>query len=247
MIAKTEEDFNGLKEIGRIVASIRDEMVQRTVPGITTKELDNMAGELFEKEGALSAPMGEYNFPGYTCISVNEEVAHGIPGNRVIQEGDIVNIDVSGSKNGYFADTGISFVVGKGDEILAKICEVAKEAFDAGLKKAKPGSKKSGIGKAVHQTAKKHGLTVIMNLTGHGIGRRIHEAPDHIYNYHDTWDDELLKEGMVIAFEPFISTEEEEVFQVEGDDWTYVTEKSFVAQLEHTIILTKNGPMIITL
>lgn len=247
MIAKTEEDFNGLKEIGRIVASIRDEMVQKTVPGITTKELDNMAGELFEKEGALSAPMGEYNFPGYTCISVNEEVAHGIPGNRVIQEGDIVNIDVSGSKNGYFADTGISFVVGKGDEILAKICEVAKEAFDAGLKKAKPGSKKSGIGKAVHQTAKKHGLTVIMNLTGHGIGRRIHEAPDHIYNYHDTWDDELLKEGMVIAFEPFISTEEEEVFQVEGDDWTYVTEKSFVAQLEHTIILTKNGPMIITL
>lgn len=247
MIAKTEEDFNGLKEIGRIVASIRDEMVQRTVPGITTKELDNMAGELFEKEGALSAPMGEYNFPGYTCISVNEEVAHGIPGNRVIQEGDIVNIDVSGSKNGYFADTGISFVVGKGDEILTKICEVAKEAFDAGLKKAKPGSKKSGIGKAVHQTAKKHGLTVIMNLTGHGIGRRIHEAPDHIYNYHDTWDDELLKEGMVIAFEPFISTEEEEVFQVEGDDWTYVTEKSFVAQLEHTIILTKNGPMIITL
>lgn len=247
MIAKTEEDFNGLKEIGRIVASIRDELVQRTVPGITTKELDNMAGELFEKEEALSAPMGEYNFPGYTCISVNEEVAHGIPGNRVIQEGDIVNIDVSGSKNGYFADTGISFVVGKGDEILAKICEVAKEAFDAGLKKAKPGSKKSGIGKAVHQTAKKHGLTVIMNLTGHGIGRRIHEAPDHIYNYHDTWDDELLKEGMVIAFEPFISTEEEEVFQVEGDDWTYVTEKSFVAQLEHTIILTKNGPMIITL
>jgi methionyl aminopeptidase len=247
MIAKTEEDFNGLKEIGRIVASIRDELVRRTEPGITTKELDNIAGVLFEKEGALSAPMGEYDFPGYTCISVNEEVAHGIPGNRVIQEGDIVNIDVSGSKDGYFADTGISFVVGEGDEILTKICEVAKEAFDAGLKKAKPGSKKSGIGKAVHQTAKKHGLTVIMNLTGHGIGRRIHEAPDHIYNYHDTWDDELLKEGMVIAFEPFISTEEEEVFQIEGDDWTYVTEKSYVAQLEHTIILTKNGPMIITL
>lgn len=247
MIAKTEEDFNGLKEIGRIVAAIRDELVARTVPGITTKELDNIAGELFEKEGALSAPKGEYDFPGFTCISVNEEVAHGIPGKRVIQEGDIVNIDVSGSKNGYFADTGISFVVGNGDPILTKICEVAKEAFEAGLKKAKPGSKKSGIGKAVHQTAKKHGLTVIMNLTGHGIGRRIHEAPDHIYNYHDTWDDELLKEGMVIAFEPFISTEEEEVFQVEGDDWTYVTEKSYVAQLEHTLILTKNGPIIITL
>lgn len=135
MIAKTEEDFNGLKEIGRIVASIRDTLVERTVPGVTTKELDDLAGELFEKEGAISAPKSEYDFPGFTCISVNEEVAHGIPGDRVIQEGDIVNIDVSGSKNEYFADTGISFVVGQGDEVLTKICEVAKLAFEAGLKK----------------------------------------------------------------------------------------------------------------
>lgn len=246
MIAKTEEDFNGLKEIGRIVASIRNELVQRTAPGITTKELDDLAGELFEKAGAVSAPKGEYDFPGFTCISVNEEVAHGIPGNRVISEGDIVNIDVSGSKNGYFADTGISFVVGKGEEIRTKICEVAKEAFEAGLKKAKPGSKMNGIGKAVEQTAKKHGLTVIYNLTGHGIGRSIHEAPDHILNYYDTWDDKLFKDGMVIAFEPFISTLEEEVFQLD-DGWTYVTEKSFVAQCEHTMILTKNGPIILTL
>lgn len=245
MIAKTEEDFNGLKEIGKICAAIRDELVQRTIPGITTKELDDIAGELFEKAGAVSAPKGEYDFPGYTCISVNDEVAHGIPGNRVIQEGDLVNIDVSGSKNDYFADTGISFVVGEGEEVLTKICEVAKKAFEAGLKKAKPGSKKSGIGKAVSQTARQHGLTVIKNLTGHGIGRTIHEAPDHIYNYNDTWDDELLKDGMVIAFEPFISTLEEEVYQ-KDDGWTYATDKSYVAQYEHTIILTKNGPIIVT-
>ncbi|MBE7680475.1 MULTISPECIES: type I methionyl aminopeptidase [Paenibacillus] len=245
MIAKTEEDFNGLKEIGKIVAAIRDELVQRTVPGITTKELDDIAGELFAKEGAVSAPKSEYDFPGYTCISVNDEVAHGIPGQRVIQEGDIVNIDVSGSKNSYFADTGISFVVGEGEEVLTKICDVAKKAFEAGLKKAKPGSKKSGIGKAVFQTAKQHELTVIKNLTGHGIGRTIHEAPDHIYNYNDTSDDELLKDGMVIAFEPFISTSEEEVFQ-KNDGWTFATKNSYVAQIEHTIILTKNGPIIIT-
>lgn len=139
-----------MKEIGRIVASIRDKWVQRTVPGITTKELDDIAEELFKKEGAVSAPKGEYNFPGYTCISVNEEVAHGIPGDRVIREGDIVT------------------------------------------------------------------------------------------------DDELLKEGMVIAVEPFISTFEEEVFQ-KGDGWTFATKKSYVAQMEHTIILTKNGPIIVTL
>ncbi|MHA0858104.1 type I methionyl aminopeptidase [Paenibacillus sp. CMAA1364] len=246
MIAKTEEDFNGLKEIGKIVAFIRDELVQRSIPGITTKELDDIAGVFFEKAGAVSAPKGEYDFPGYTCISVNEEVAHGIPGQRVIHEGDLVNIDVSGSKNGYFADTGISFVVGEGEEVLTKICDVAKKAFEAGLKNAKPGSKKSRIGKIVFQTARANGFTVIKNLTGHGIGRTIHEEPNHIYNYNDTWDDELLKEGMVIAFEPFISTLEEEVFQKE-DGWTYVTEKSFVAQYEHTIILTKDGPIITTL
>ena len=114
------------------------------------------------------------------------------------------------------------------------------------LEKIKPGAKKSGIGKAVEQTAKNHGLTVIKNLTGHGIGRRIHEAPDHIYNYNDRWDDEILKEGMVIAFEPFISTREEEVFQ-EDDGWTYATENSYVAQYEHTIIISKDGPIITTL
>ena len=245
MIAKTEEDFTGLKEIGKIVAAIRDELVQRAVPGITTKELDDLAGQLFEHEGAISAPKGEYDFPGFTCISVNEEVAHGIPSDRVIQEGDLVNIDVSGSKNGYFADTGVSIVVGKGKEILTQICDVAKEAFEAGLKKAKPGSKISGMGKVVHQTARNHGLTVIKNLTGHGIGRTIHEQPEYIYNYNETSDDGLLREGMVIAFEPFISTHEEEVFQLD-DGWTFVTEKSFVAQYEHTLIITKNGPVILT-
>ncbi|WP_040982784.1 type I methionyl aminopeptidase [Oceanobacillus jeddahense] len=246
MIAKTEEDFNGLKEIGKICGAIRNELVQRAKPGITTKELDEIAGEMFEKAGAQSAPKGEYDFPGYTCISVNEEVAHGIPGKRTIQEGDLVNIDVSGSKNGYFADTGVSIVVGEGEEVLQKLCDVVKEAFDAGLKKAKPGSKKSAFGKAVHNVAKQHNLTVIKNLTGHGVGRSIHEAPDHIFNYYSRWDDEILKDGMVIAFEPFISTLEEEVYQSD-DGWTFLTDESFVAQYEHTIILTKEGPIITTL
>ena len=246
MIAKTEEDFQGLKEAGKIMGIIRNEMVRKTLPGITTKELDDFAGELFEQYGAISGPKGEYDFPGFTCISVNDEVAHGIPGKRVIQEGDLVNIDVSGSKNGYFADTGLSFVVGEGDPILTKICEVAKKAFDAGLTKFKVGGKKNAIGKVVYQTARQNGLNVIMNLTGHGVGRALHEAPDHILNYYDAWDKELLKEGMVIAFEPFISAGAQEVYQ-KNDGWTYSTEeKSFVAQIEHTIIVTKEGPIIIT-
>ncbi|SER47653.1 methionyl aminopeptidase [Gracilibacillus ureilyticus] len=246
MIARTEEDFIGLKEIGKIVATIRDELVKRTAPGITTKELDLIAKERFEQAEAISAPKGEYDFPGYTCISVNKEVAHGIPGDYVIREGDLINIDVSASKNGYFADTGISFVVGKGTDLQKKLCQVAKKAFDEGLKHVNPGSKISDIGNAVYQTAKDNGLTVIKNLTGHGIGRAIHEAPDHIYNFKNNWDDEVLKEGMVIAFEPFISSQEEEVYQ-EDDGWTIATEGSLVAQMEHTIILTKEGPVITTI
>ncbi|SFL91468.1 type I methionyl aminopeptidase [Salibacterium qingdaonense] len=246
MIAKTEEDVNGLKEIGRICGKIRDELVSRTKPGVTTKELDDTAGMMFEKEGALSAPKDEYDFPGYGCISVNEEVAHGIPGKRVIQEGDLVNVDISGSKDGYFADTGVSFVVGDGEEMLQRLCDTAREAFDAGLEKAKPGSKKSGLGRMVNKTARQQGFSVIKNLTGHGIGRSIHEEPEHIFNFFSRWDDELLTDGMVLAFEPFISTDEEEVYQSD-DGWTLLTEGSFVAQYEHTIILTKEGPIITTL
>lgn len=249
MIVKTEQDINGLKEIGKIVAAIRDEMVNKTKPGITTKELDDLAGELFKKYGASSGPKDLYDFPGFTCISVNEAVAHGIPNDRAIVDGDLVNIDVSGSKDGYFADTGVSFVVGDQEkhEDLVKLCEAAKEAFQAGLTKIKPGAKQNGIGKAVFNSAKKNGYTVIKNLTGHGVGRSLHEPPNHILNYFDPWDNDLLKEGMVIAFEPFVSTGDEEVYE-KGDGWTFETRnKSYVAQYEHTIIITKNEPIIVTL
>ena len=246
MIVKNDEEIAGLKDIGKVVALIRDELIARTKPGVTTKELDDYAGELFEKHGAISGPKGEYDFPGFTCISVNEEVAHGIPGNRVIQDGDLVNIDVSGSKNGYFADTGLSIVVGEGNEKLQHLCDTAQKAFEDGLKKIKAGAKLSIIGKVVNRTADQNGYTVIKNLTGHGVGRALHEKPDHILNYFDPWDTQLLKEGMVLAFEPFISTGSEEVVEL-GDGWTYVTpDKSLVAQCEHTLIVTKGEPIILT-
>ncbi|KAB2336034.1 type I methionyl aminopeptidase [Cytobacillus depressus] len=246
MIVKNEEELAALKEIGKIVAVIRDELIARTKPGVTTKELDDYAGELFEKYGAISGPKGEYDFPGFTCISVNEEVAHGIPGKRVINEGDLVNIDVSGSKDGYFADTGLSFVVGNTDEKLRHLCETAQQAFEEGLKKIKAGSKLSSIGKIVNKVANQNGYTVIKNLTGHGIGKSLHEKPDHILNYFEPWDSALLKDGTVIAFEPFISMQAEEVIEL-GDGWTFVTpDKSYVAQCEHTIVVTKGEPIIIT-
>lgn len=246
MIAKTEEDFQGLKKIGRIVAEIREAMKEAAVPGITTKELDELGGRLFKEKGALSAPIAEYDFPGYTCICVDREVAHGIPGSRVIKDGDLVNIDISGSADGYYADTGVSFVVGTPDERKQKLCDVAQSAFDMAMKKVKAGSSLSGIGKAVEREAKRNGLTVIRNLTGHGIGKSLHEEPQHVLNYYDAWDKTLLKEGMVLAVEPFISEGAENVIEL-GDGWTFVTpDNSLVAQYEHTIIVTKDEPIIVT-
>lgn len=246
MIAKTEQDFNGLKKIGRIVAEIREEMKAVTVPGMTTKELDEIGGRLFKEKGAVSAPIDQYDFPGYTCISVDNEVAHGIPGARILKDGDIINIDVSGSCGGYFADTGISFVIGTPDEKKQQLCDVAQSAFDAAMTRVKAGAKLNGIGKAVHREARNHGLTVIRNLTGHGIGKSLHEEPQHILNYYDPHDRILLKEGMVLAVEPFISAKAETIIELD-DGWTFVTpDKSLVAQVEHTIIVTKDEPIILT-
>ncbi len=247
MIVKTEEELQALKEIGYICAKVRNTMQAATKPGITTKELDNIAKELFEEYGAISAPIHDENFPGQTCISVNEEVAHGIPSKRVIREGDLVNIDVSALKNGYYADTGISFVVGESDDPMKqKVCDVATMAFENAIAKVKPGTKLSNIGKAVHNTARQNDLKVIKNLTGHGVGLSLHEAPAHVLNYFDPKDKTLLTEGMVLAIEPFISSNAS--FVTEGkNEWAFETsDKSFVAQIEHTVIVTKDGPILTT-
>ena len=246
MIASTEKDLEGLKKAGRMVAEIRETMKAAVKPGVTTKEIDELGGRLFEEWGGVSAPKSEYDFPGYTCISVNEEVAHGIPGKRVIQEGDIVNIDVSGSYGDYFADTGISFVVGEGHEAKEKLCKAAESAFDRAMLKVKAGAKLNQIGKAVEREAKDQGFFVIKNLTGHGVGKSLHEAPQHILNYYDAWETTILKEGMVLAVEPFISQKAEHIIE-SGDGWTFITpDQSLVAQIEHTVLVTKGAPILLT-
>lgn len=247
MIIQDSKDIDGLQAIGKVVSQIREAMKQQSVEGITTKELDQIAQKMFTEFGAKSAPISEYDFPGYTCISVNEEVAHGIPGKRKLMNGDLVNIDVSGVLDGYYGDTGVSFVIGQSDELKEKLCNCAIEAFQKGISKAKAGSKKNQISKAVFSVAKQNGFKVIKNLTGHGIGKSLHESPSHILNYFDPWDNELLHEGLVLAVEPFISTNASYVEEA-NDGWTFFTkDKSLVAQHEHTIIITKDTPIILTL
>lgn len=246
MIATTEKDIEMLKKAGQMVAKIREAMKAATKPGVTTKELDDLGGKMFEELGGVSGPKSEYDFPGFTCISVNEEVAHGMPGKRIIKDGDIVNIDVSGSYEGYFSDTGISFVVGEGHPEKEKLCIVAAASFDRAMTKVKAGAKLNQIGKAVEREAKEQGLFVIKNLTGHGIGKSLHEAPQHILNYYDAWETTILKEGMVLAVEPFISQKSEHIVE-SGDGWTFITpDQSLVAQIEHTVLVTKGEPILLT-
>lgn len=250
MIITNEEQLKKMKEIGYICAKIRDTMKFAAVPGVTTKELDEIAKKMFEEFGAKSAPITEYDFPGYTCISLNHQVAHGIPSStKILKDGDLLNIDVSGCKNGYYADTGVSFVVGKCDNPMKqKVCNVAKEAFEEGIKYAIAGKKISQIGKNVHKKIKEHKLEVIENLTGHGIGTKLHQEPQYVFNYFDPWDNVILKEGMCLAVEPFVSTKAKEVSGSDKDEWELITKDgSFVAQYEHTIVIQKNStPLILT-
>lgn len=246
MIITSEKDLEALKKIGKIVALTREEMIKHIKPGITTAELDSIGEKVLLEHGAKSAPRHEYNFPGATCISINDIAAHGIPGDRVIKEGDLVNIDISAELDGYFADTGISIPVEPVSSLAKKLCECSKSAFYKAMEKARPGSKINQLGRAIHNEARNNGFTVIKDLTGHGIGRRLHEEPEYIPNFFDKSQDYLLKEGLVLAIEPFISATAEFTVQ-DNDGWTLRTEDGcLVVQYEHTIVVTKGEPIILT-
>ncbi|MBP9921199.1 type I methionyl aminopeptidase [Proteiniclasticum ruminis] len=246
MIVRTQEDLEALKEIGRICALVRDEMAKAVRPGITTLELDLIAKRLFEENEAESAPMGEYDFPGYTCISVNDVVAHGIPSDYALKEGDKVNIDVSASKNGFFADTGLTLNIPPAGEKNKLLLETAKKALYKSIEKAMPGTMTNNLGRAVYNEAQSHGFTVIKNLTGHGVGKTLHDHPENIFNYNERRGASLVKEGHVLAIETFIS-EKDDYVEEYPDGWTLKTpHKNYIYQFEHTVVVTKEGPMILT-
>ncbi|MEB5478761.1 type I methionyl aminopeptidase [Shouchella clausii] len=246
MSIESEHDLIALQKIGRIVAMAREEMLSSVQAGITTAELDRIGKRVLDEHGAVSAPYITYGFPGTTCISVNEVAAHGIPGPRVLKEGDVVNIDVSAELGGYYADTGATTVVGSRSPHKEKLCQSSLRALQQGLKKARAGTKISGIGRAIHNEARKDGFTVIRNLAGHGIGRKLHEMPDGILNYYDPRDNRLLTNGLVLAVETFVSDGAE--FVDEGaDGWgLLLPDNHYAAQFEHTIVITKDKPLVLT-
>jgi methionyl aminopeptidase len=247
MSISSEKDLEGLRKIGKIVARCLRHMHSKLEPGITTGELDSIGGQFLAAHGARSAPKLTYNFPGHTCISVNEEAAHGIPGPKALKAGDLVNIDVSAELDGYFADTGGSAIIPPQSKLHLQICAAAKRALENAMSEARAGAKLNRIGYAIETEALRNGLTVIENIGSHGVGRALHEEPGFIAGYYDKRDKRILRANQVITIEPFISSGASEVFE-NGDGWTLVTNPGiFTAQYEHTLVITQGNPLIMTL
>src|SRR5688500_14377667 len=206
MTADSQKDIESLKTIGRLCAETLRKMMSATRAGMTTRELDEIGRAFLEAEGARSAPQVTYNYPAATCISVSPVIAHGIPDEHVLREGELIHIDVSAELDGYYADTGASLVVSKRDRSLERILHATKMTITKEQRAAKAGNPLNGIGRTVEAEARKRGYNVIYDLTGHGIGRRLHESPKEILNFHNPGDHRVLHDGLVLAVEPFLTT-----------------------------------------
>jgi methionyl aminopeptidase len=247
MTIETTEELEKLKIIGKIVAQTIKLMQNSVQPDMTTKELDDIGRKFLEKHGAKSAPELVYNFPGATCISINDEVAHGVPGSKIIRGGDVINIDVSAELNGYFADSGASMIVPPITKDKKDLLRATRQALMKSIDNVRAGVPINIIGKTIETHARKNGYSVIRDLGSHGVGRALHEEPKFIAPYYDEKDYRILKEGMVITIEPFLSTGAESVYEAR-DGWTLKTNKKFLsAQFEHTMVITKNKPILITI
>ena len=247
MSITNDAEFAGMQAISNAVAISLKKMREYPQPGMSTRELDEFGGAILTAMGARSAPLLTYGFPGWTCISTNNEVAHGIPSDKkILKEGDLVNIDVSAELNGYWSDNGGSFVLGADNHNHAHLVNSSKDILYKAISNIKGGIRISEIGHLIEHEAKKAGLTVIRNLVGHGVGRSLHEAPNEIPCYYDRFNRTRFKKNSVVAIETFISTGAKYAKE-QGDGWTYITgDGSFTAQHEHTIMATDGAPVIFT-
>ncbi|WP_343586786.1 type I methionyl aminopeptidase [Flavobacterium sp.] len=247
MSITTEAELAGMKKISEAVAFTLKEMRKFAKPGISTKELDDYGGQILNDLGAKSAPYLTYGFPGWTCISVDNEFCHGIPSEkRILQEGDLINIDVSAELDGFWSDNGGSFVIGNDINEHQKLVEASRDILHKAIHNIKGGVRISDIGFLIETEAKKRGYKVIKNLTGHGVGRSLHEAPHEIANYRDRFNQTRFKKNSVVAIETFISTSSTYAETLK-DGWTMVGNKGgFMAQHEHSIVVTEGKPIILT-
>jgi methionyl aminopeptidase len=247
MVIKTEEELRGMKRVSEAVALTLRKMKEYTQIGMSTKDIDEYGRQQLEALGARSAPFETYKFPGYSCISVNKEFAHGVPSDKVIlKNGDIINIDVSAELDGFWSDNGCSFIVGEDIQGVQHLIDTSQEILLEAIALISGGVRIADIGKLIETKAKKAGYTVIRDLAGHGVGRSLHEAPDAIMNYYDRYDKRRFRKDAVVAIETFISTKSSFI-ETASDGWAFTGKKGgFVAQHEHTILITSGKPIILT-
>lgn len=247
MSITNQSELIGMQKVSEAVAFTLKEMCGYAKPGMTTKEIDDFGAAVLKSFGARSAPALTYGFPGCACISVDNEFCHGIPSEqRVLKEGDLINIDVSAELNGFWADNGNSFVIGKDLNNHSTLVNASKEILNKAISNIKGGVKISDIGLLMETEAKKRGFRVIKNLGGHGVGRSLHEEPDELMNYKNRFDNRRFKKNSVVAIETFISTSSQIAVELK-DGWTMVGNKGgYMAQHEHTIIITDGKPIILT-
>ena len=242
---KSEREIELLKVAGEIVGDTHHYMEQFLKPGITTKELDKLAEDYILSRGATPSFKGLYGFPGTICISINEEVVHGIPGKRKLKNGDIITLDIGACYKGYHGDSAWTYAVGKISKEKEELMKHTEESLFEGLSVIKDGCHVGDIGAAVEACANKYNLGVVKELVGHGVGTKVHEEPD-VPNYGKAGTGPMLKEGMVIAVEPMLNLGTADVFMLD-DDWTIVTADDLPsAHFEHTVLVTKDGYTILT-
>ena len=246
MTIRSDDELEGIVRVGKVVRTALDTMKKAVKPGVTTQALDDLCADVFERHGARSGPQIVYGFPGVACISIKDEAVHGIPRpTKTIRDGDLVKLDVTAELNGYFADAAITVGVGTVSSRNRRLARCTRSALYHTLKGTRANQPINGIGRSIQTAVERQGFNVMPELGGHGVGRSVHEEP-FVPNYYDPWDNRQLHPGLVIAIEPVISGGSGESV-TDDDGWTIKTaDGSPSAHFEHTVVITRRGPMLVT-
>ena len=245
IILKSPDEIAIMKRAGALLREVMELLIKAVHPGVTTSELDRVARTETEKRGAIPAFLGLYGFPGTLCISVNEEVVHGIPGPRALREGDIVSLDIGLVKDDYYVDMARTVGVGAIDKESQRLIEVVTDALEIGIEIARPGLRLGDLSSAIQKYVEGQGFTVVRDYTGHGIGRRLHEEPK-IPNFGQSGRGVRWQPGMVICIEPMVNAGTHQTRTL-SDRWTVVTaDGKRSAHIEDTVAITENGPLVLT-
>ena len=245
IILKSDDEIAIMRHAGSVVAQTLNKLVESLRPGVVVKDLDKIVRREFEKHNVVPTFLGYHGYPATVCVSVNEEIVHGIPGKRVIEEGDIVSLDLGCTHQGFVADSAVTVIVGEGQPESRKLVDVARESLCVGIQQARAGNKLGQISHAIQQHIESHGFGVVREYVGHGVGRDMHEEPQ-VPNFGPPDRGPVLKKGMVLALEPMVTAGDWRTRQL-GDHWTVVTaDGSLSAHFEHTIAITNGDPEVLT-